>query len=700
MKRWAGYVLLFALFASASSCWNWNLAREWKLDPPDRPRVNRGKDGPSTPDWMYPPDSGSESLEDTDIHRTKIADSATVYVRLGLPDQPLLSDRTSVRIDFPVGHAGHPIGLAELAALAVADAPDHAGNRPSLRRMITRLGGYLSVGVGAQKTRFTVNIPTSNWQTALGEIVERARRQPVTPDQFRVLQSQLIRTYLDEWHGLPALGYAKQWLRHGDRTRTEIVSAIQDRYAAETMLFRRRFYRPQGTVVGVWLPNAEDADAITAGVKEALQTPPQTPAVAKKDVSSPPAPAPTSVRWIAGPGRSQVAVMVPLATATPEWLVMLECFTMGGIGGRLGEVIADKLDRELPMQVREIGDGNHRYVVMLATVDAETVPILWQAATSAWQSLSRIPPVREELVGAKSRVRLRLARRQDHADDWLASAADSSNGGPIQDLHRLEAMTHVRNIATEWSKTQLAMVVFGGKPPASIAAAVQSIELSVPELRRESAEVGTDEKTAAHYLALATQALGTKRMFRGLRGYEIRENWKDSDGLEVQAITSTLLPDELHRVLRVLGTRVETRVVGATGTEGIGKEVRELTAGEADEIRSEVNRHPLAILAAWSQGKLEFRLLGTRKHSGREVALLERVDSSRGRMRVTIEMRSGLIRTVETIQRRPDMGAIRLLDSYGDYRQMEGIRVPTHRVTTVGNGLGGTVAHVTNFHLR
>ncbi len=75
MKRLVGYILLVAILASTSSCWNWNLAREGELDPPDRPRVDQ-ENGLPTPEWMNPPGMASDSLEDRDVHRTTTEGSA------------------------------------------------------------------------------------------------------------------------------------------------------------------------------------------------------------------------------------------------------------------------------------------------------------------------------------------------------------------------------------------------------------------------------------------------------------------------------------------------------------------------------------------------------------------------------------------------------------------------------------------------
>jgi hypothetical protein len=149
----------------------------------------------------------------------------------------------------------------------------------------------------------------------------------------------------------------------------------------------------------------------------------------------------------------------------------------------------------------------------------------------------------------------------------------------------------------------------------------------------------------------------------------------------------------------VLSTEIRTQIGGGKSEETVADETRKLSAGEADALLGECARHPIALLAGVVRGELRFRFLGLRTRAGRRVALLERVDDSRPRLRIGIEVGSGLLRTVETVLRRPGVGLVQVLDGYDDYRSAGALRVPMHRVTTVDGGSGGVESTYEKFEI-
>jgi hypothetical protein len=680
-------------------CWNWNIARDPGMRPPERPRVHDGT-GKTMPDWMRnPPVGENELFASKDGFRAKSDRSFTVDVRLHAKRHALLADRSTIQIDIPIGYAGQPIGLAELTALAVGDTPAGAGQEPSLRAWLTQLGGDLVIDVGAMRTRFTVHAPTDRWESVLDRIAQRLDATAVTQTQFATLQDRLIRTLLNQWESDPTYGYASQWLRFGDRDRTAIIGAVQDRHLAELRLFQRRHYKPEGSALGVWMPDVNQPERVVSVTRFGLaawQNPP-LPKPTPKDLGAGAAASesPAGVRWIEGPGRSRVAILIPNAPHDLEWNVMMDCFTLRGLGGRLGESLRDPFGRQLVFHVRELGSDDQRFLVLETSLEARSVPKLWKAVHEAWASLSTAAPIGDELAGAKARVRLRLARRQDHADEWLdAAGARRQPGGPIRDLHALAQISHVRGIVPAWSKTRLAMVVVGGTIPDGAPKSFAKFEITQPGNRRRIESAPTLAKETKRYLDLAVNAIGDRRTFESWMGYDLKETWNGPDSLVVKMSTLARPPHKMSRTTDILATRISTEVDASrgekiVGTETVGTEKKELVTGEAADLLSEANRHPLALLAGWVQGGIEFRMIGVRGRKGYEVAVLERIDPNRSRLRMAIDTKSGLIRSVETIRQQAGMGAVLVRESYDDYRRTNAYRVPMHRVATVGGDADG-----------
>ncbi len=687
-------------------CWSWNASLDSSLRPPDRPRNVDEVDG-KMPDWMRnPPITENELFVTRDAHRTKAVNSFTLNIRLGAPRHRLLTNRCAIRIDIPIGYSEQPIGLPELTALAIGDTPAIADGRPSLRTWINRRGGDLLIDVGATHTRFTIHVPTAQWEAALNEIAIRLNSTSITKLQFGTLQDRLIQSLLDRWSSEPAVSYASQWNRYGDLDRTSIIGSIQDRYLAQLKLFQRRYYQPNGAVVGVWVPEMTERDSIVASTRFALAAW-QTVSTPAEVVAAPEVlPIPTGVRWIENEGRSRIAILIPNSAITLEQRVILECLTMGGIGGRLGEFIENKLDRELVFQVREIGIHDRRFLVLQPTVDPESVTRVWSATNEAWNSLGTAPPFGKELAEAKARVQFRLARRQDQSDEWLdaanAVAIDEENPpGPIRDLHSLAKLDHLRALARTWSETKLAMVVAGGTVPEGAPTTFTEVVVTAPVYRRSTGDAETWAVETNQLLDHAVKTVAGKGALAAIRGYEVTEIWTGPDDLVVKVASSFRSPN-MSRTTNVMGTRISTRVEETKekkliGSETVGKEKRELTGSEVADLRSEGDRHPITLLAAWVQGKTKFRMIGQRSHMGRKVALLERVDWTKPRLRITIDPESGLLRTVETFLPRDDNAPLVVWESHDDYRRMGPYRVPLHRVTRVGDDVDGVDAVIKSF---
>ncbi len=688
-----GLAVAITALTVSTGCWNDNYSRDWSFKPPSRPRGEAAPDDPAwIPRGIETTDGTTKTLEDTDYHMSIFGGPVAISIRKEAPGSPLVTDRATVRVDLRVGFDHGLPGLAELAAMGVLETPDGAGNQPALRTAVARLGGRVEAEVGAKWTRFTATVPSVNWQSALRAITDSVRRDTLTQRQFAAIQDQLVQRYLQEWRNNPLLSQVSQWLRHGERDRDAVLQAIEDRNLPEAALFRRRHFQPRGVAVGLWVPNSPKDPTFllnqALAAMKAWQAGPVPPDAAAERTTG----APSGVRWIEGPGtRSEVALIVPLSPATPEWLTLIESLSMGGIGGRLGEFLAQRLGHEPVFQLHEMGNYNSRYVALVGTVPTDKVTDVWRAAKAAWQSLAARPPTGDQLLAGVQRARLRLQRRQDHPDAWFEAVGlglmQRRTGGPIRDLLRVDklAAQTIASAARKHGSRSIAMAVAGGTMPEQADPEFRKISGEIPEHTpsTDTTSTAADGK-AEQFLRLAIQALGDRGQFQVFKGYRSKETWRTDDGLIATVDNLYRNRGHLARELRVLSTSIYTTIQDVKGTETVtGKPPRKLSAGESANLLSEAANHPIALLASYARGKTGFRYVGMRSLEGRRVALLQRTDTSKPRLRITIDAHTGLLRTIETTLHRSGVGLVQVRESYDDYRRLRGVRVPMHQVSSV-----------------
>jgi hypothetical protein len=300
-----------------------------------------------------------------------------------------------------------------------------------------------------------------------------------------------------------------------------------------------------------------------------------------------------------------------------------------------------------------------------------------------------------------------LFQRQDRPDQWLESLllrfVRKQEGSPTRELEQLSQITagSVRRAAEELVPSDISMVVVGGRAPTNLGREFRLLETIVPWTSRATLDAETSEQRAARFMDRAIEALGGSRELEQFAGYDVDESWLDEQGLAATVTTSFQDPDAVQRSTTVLETRILSDVKGATGTESTvdGDRRRKLTAREATDLLEEARRHPVAILAAYAQGKVRFELVGLRTWRGKRVALLESTDEIYNGLRITIDIRSGLLRTVESASRRQG-SLISIQETYEDYRRnTAGIRVPMYRVTQIDDKEAGVAITVRSFSI-
>ncbi|MEE2888528.1 MAG: hypothetical protein VX951_13945, partial [Planctomycetota bacterium] len=533
-------LLLVTTSLVLSGCWNQNYSRDrWGFKPPTRPR----SETPNSPDWipsgLETKDGDQTSVEDADYHLSILPGPIAISIRKDPPQSRLVTDRATIRIDLRVGYRHGLPGLAELAAIAILELPDGPRNQPDLQTLIAGFGGNIEAEVGANWTRFTATVPSVNWQKTLRVLTDRLRQTSLTQRQFNTVQDRLIRRYLLGWADSPLLSDVSQWTRYGDLDLNALIQAIEDRNLPEISLFHQRHYQPRGVAIGLWIPNSpKDPKVLFAQALPSLkdwQPGPIPPA----GQATPAPPPPAGVRWTEGPGQqSEISLILPLSPATPETLTLMECLSMGGIGGRLGAQFEERIGQEPVLERREVGHYGQRYTLLTGTVPTDKVVALWNAAQAAWSSLASKPPIGEELLASARRARLRLLRRQDHPDSWFEAMGVGlmrrQTGGPVRDLARVDNITMqaAASAARQHVARSIAMVVSGGSIPKDAGPEFQKTSITIPDYNPTST-TQTPQASAKtqHFLNLAIQALGDRKQFGAFKGYRSVETWRDQEGL-------------------------------------------------------------------------------------------------------------------------------------------------------------------------
>ena len=89
---------------------------------------------------------------------------------------------------------------------------------------------------------------------------------------------------------------------------------------------------------------------------------------------------------------------------------------------------------------------------------------------------------------------------------------------------------------------------------------------------------------------------------------------------------------------------------------------------------------------------MKFRLLTTRVVGDREHVLLEAISGRFERLRMEIDQQSGLVRVVEAWTLSPEGTPTRAVDTWSDYRTVDGLRVPFRCSTQIDDGQSSRVS--------
>jgi hypothetical protein len=595
-------------------------------------------------------------------------------------------------------------GLAEMTAHVLAEGGDPSQGRPGLRLAIARLGGSLDVHPGPISTWLDIRVPGDRWMDAVTALRAAVDEPPQSRGQIERLRERFVteRTRTIERDPVEIMAHR---LMLGDRSTVEHVNELLDRDPSEVSTFVSRVYRPDQAVLAI--ETGEDPtkvlDFVSRQGREGFggwQPRSALPGTVKLlDRAFPP-----GVHWSPGAanGPCQVAIVAMLpavwAVDAPQLLILQDCVTLDGTGGRF-EKLQQQRDLGHIRWHSEITQTPDAAALVLRTeANPQEALALWQLFNLARASLRDAPPTQSELDLARRRAPLtgRLAALDPGARLRHQVQAQLRQHGFAQ-LDAAFAQVDVRGFdakvaATEFLKLPTAMVVVGGRIPDGNPE-VQTFQLlpaerpTVPVQAPTAAESPADTGGNANpWLERAVRAVGGQANLARLDGWTHEARLSHAEAPAAEERVTFRSRGDLQRTRTLLTIQIETTIAGDDATERIAPVTRTLAPDAVVQLRREQQRHPLALLAAFSRGELQFRAVGQRTVGDREYMVVEATGAMFDRLWLWIDIQSALPRIVESWEPFSDGSTLHQQDAWSDYRTIEGLRVPFHRLTTQNEG--------------
>ncbi len=632
------------------------------------------------------------------LGRSLLPNGLNVAILRRAPDA---THTASFTLQFAAGTDHGKQGAADLAAWLFVQGADLTAGRPSLMRQIERLGGTLSIEQGPISTWFTVRIDEDRWRQALQAVATTLTAPPPSRGLLERAQHDLLLQRTGELLDAPIPANAARMLL-GDAGGGEHLASLRDRDPSEGVVFQSRNYRPDRGALVLEVPG----DLATIGSVVQGQFASWQAAKVAPDPQQGPherglAP---GIHWAqiadgtgdaAGPCRCGLVLALPDPTQplAPAAHLLLNCLSMDGLGGRLEKLQQESGLRDIAWSAEFVHRAEARALVLTARAAPDQIGRLWQVAERARASLRDLPPTSSERAFARSRVWLTLRRADCDSDTRLRALAlrELQGLGEDQLLERLTDLEQPDALSPAavdaFLALPMAMIVVGGQPPADLAA-VPRFDLATNTLAAAEPHAAGDQLIAAAtpWLDQALQAIGGRDRIRRVTGLEATAKVATDGAPDIDETFKWTIGGNLERARTVLGATVETKIDGKQWTEQVGTEQVQLTPIEATWRLGEIERHPLALLAMHSRGQLRFRLLAMQHVDGRDHVLLEAVTDRFERLRMQMDRESGLVRVVESWSTSPEGLPTRAVDTWSDYRTVDGIRVPYRRVTVVDDG--------------
>ena len=600
------------------------------------------------------------------------------------------------------GEATQAPGLAELTMQALLVSADPSRGRPSLVAAIDKLGGTARVHAGMSTTWIELRVPGEQWRRALQALREALEAPQQSRHQLERMRDELVATTATEVAADPLAAMARRLLLGNTDTAAHCNDLI-DRDAGEIGSFQARALQPDRCVLSVEAPET------TAGMLAFLQD--GNDGFARwKPAAAGPATLTTLERPFAGgvhwaPDGSAGPCRIALITVLPDLVrsdaaaafLLHACITLDGTGGRFEQLQRERGLADLHWRSEIVHTPDATALVLRAEATPADAATAWRTWNLAQQSLAELPPTTEERglaarraplsarlplldAGAHGRTIARLARagRSLDALDAAFAALDAGGSAALD-----AAIDHYRSLPC-------AMVVLGGGPPPDLddvhTFSPLPLTLAASSPGAGPSTAPAEAANAAPWLERAVEAVGGKERLGRLRGFRSEGKVGNDRAPAMVESVEWNVDGTLVRTRDVLGQKITTTLRGTEWSEQLGARKVTLDPREAELLRAQQRRHPMALLAAHVRGELPFKVVSQRNVGDRDLMVLEAAGERGGRLRLHLDSESCLVRAVEVWETLADGAVVHVHDAWSDYRSTQGLRAPFHRLSTQDDG--------------
>jgi len=623
---------------------------------------------------------------------TKLANGLMVAITASAP-----GEEAQLQLAVFTGSMFVAPGLAELAAEVLVEGADPSQGRPSLVQAVANLGGRAQVEIGPVTSWISLRVPGNEWTNAMAALRAALAAPTQSRNQIERIRQDLVNERAKAIRSRPEVAMARA-LMLGEPGTAQYMSALLDRDPSEISLFLTRMYRPERAVLALRVPGEPSevaAELARAGNSLASWTPPGTAtglaSMLDRGFTA-------GLHWSPSKttGRCRVAfvLFMPDRTGaiTPEMLILHECLTLDGTGGRLEQLQRERGLGHVRWRSELVQTADALSILLSADVQQHEVVPLWETLLLARTSLRDLPPTPNELELARRRAMLAVRFGQLDATSSLRIETQLLLGGKsIAEVERRFAAVgqqtpDVQAATPAYLRLPVAAVVIGGEVPAGLE------DVHTFDVLPKSFDAGpvtpssVAATTGAPWLEQAIDAVGGKATLRRFIGIEAEGRLANDRSPAATELLSWRTDGTVHRTRELLGSKIETELSGSHWTEKLGDQKHTLSSSEVAFLRREMQRHPLALLAAHARGELPFRAIAQRNVGDRDLMILEAGGDHFDRLRVHIDTISHLVRVVEVWETMPDGTSVHLQDAWSDYRSTGGLRAPFRRITTQNDG--------------
>ncbi|HEU4419528.1 MAG TPA: hypothetical protein VFT55_11360, partial [Planctomycetota bacterium] len=586
-------------------------------------------------------------------------------------------------------------GLAELAVEVLVEGADPSEGRPSLVQAVANLGGKVQVDIGPVTSWISLRVPGGEWTQAIAALRKALAAPTQSRNQIERIRQDLVKKRAAALRSRPEVAMARA-LMLGEPGTAQYMSALLDRDPSEISLFLSRMHRPERAMLALRVPG--EPSEVEAGLAQAGSlaswSPPGTGAgvVSMLDRAFT-----AGLHWspgkTAGPCRVAFVFFMPdrSGAMAPEVLILHECLTLDGTGGRLEQLQRERGLGHVRWRSEIVQTADALSIVLSADVLQHEVVPLWETLLLARTSLRDVPPTPNELELARRRAL--LAARFGQLDSTSSLRIETQlllRGTTMAAVEKRLAVASqtldVQAATPAFLRMPVAAVVIGGQVPADLENVhtfdVLPKNFDAGPVTPSSAAA----TTGAPWLAQAIAAVGGQAALHRFIGLEAEGRLANDRSPAATEHLKWRTDGTLHRTRELLGSKIETELSGSRGTEQLGDQKHTLGSSEVAFLRREMQRHPLALLAAHARGELPFRAIAQRNVGDRDLMILEAGGDRFDRLRVHIDTISHLVRVVEVWETMPDGTSVHLQDAWSDYRTTAGLRAPFRRITTQNDG--------------